>query len=882
MMKRRCCFHWKCMFLLLFFLCVADIAPHKAIAEAKEETKAEETWLANKEDTLSLSVRYGYENTVKYGRYTMVTGEIRNKGSREFEGIFQGIIPKSKDNALYQESVRVKPGETGKVTLYMPVVDDTGYLQVKLLNKKKDTEIEHNYRFTFGNYDKTIYTGVLTDNRESVAYLDSLNLKPFYLTEDTLTDNQLGLDLLDVLIINDFDVTKLNDKQTEAIRQWVWQGGTLVLTAGKYASETEQVFGEDFGISIDSSEGSMKVSALCSEDDLKGLKQYILDFQKSRKLFFQEILERNQRGALKDGENYLFDSVLGFYTAYNVREWSEEEIAALKAEEVTRKVSGIHLAKGVSLVEENGRELLLYSKRGSGNVQLFGFDIGLEKEGTTAGLSVMKQIAEHISEARKTQLDNEYYGWYISDGLMNYIASGAEKKIPVTYRYVIILSAYLILAGPFTYLYLRKRRKQGYGLLMVSVLAVVFTVVIFIAGKETRITKPFADYLRITDYTDKGMDKVDLSLNMPNNYDYTLNLTKKFPLVEMTDANPYIQNYGSGGTMDYDNAKKVIQYDSSSIKLTVKDNTAFTPVYYQGNFKTDKRAGSLSGSLAYTGNGVTGTIRNDYGFDITNGILMYDGHLIDIGSLGKGQEISLKNASGYYVMSIDDLYNTSLLKSLTALSEEGKDRNENVRLNQLISIMIENNYSQGDYKDCIIGLKKGGDEKGDSEAEELLSQISSIMQTRGTEIVKIPVNISKTKDGKEFVHSIDPYILTEGSKNLGYYSSRYMINDSLLLSYQFPAEEKILEFSVLKSQNGKGISKYTQSFNGAVSFLNVKTGKYEEVFTDNYDTGINASDYLTENNILTVRYRQEASLQDYQVILPYISYWKEAEKNADH
>jgi len=59
--------------------------------------------------------------------------------------------------------------------------------------------------------------------------------------------------------------------------------------------------------------------------------------------------------------------------------------------------------------------------------------------------------------------------------------------------------------------------------------------------------------------------------------------------------------------------------------------------------------------------------------------------------------------------------------------------------------------------------------------------------------------------------------------------------------------------------------------------LNVDTGRYEEVFNGTYDIDIKASEYLTEDNILTVRYRQESSLQEYQVVLPHISYWKEAD-----
>lgn len=891
MTESRYKLHLKRLSVLLIYFCMLAFlvfpmsvgAKESAVAKGSAEAKTSSD-VTDNSDGISMSISYGYGNTVKYGRYTRVTGEIHNDGKKEFVGTFQCTVPKSKDNTLYQEAILVEPGEVKKVSLYLPVIDDTGYLQIKLIDKKKDTSLEQISPLTFGNYDKTIYTGVLTAEQEEISYLDGLNLKPFYLTEETLTDNALGLDLLDVLIINDFNVSKLSNKQTAAIKTWVYQGGTLVLTADKYAEDTIKVFGKEFGISIGSSSDE-NITFLTQKADLKVLKQYVLDFQKSRKLFFQEIAERNQRTestsstGSSDNSANLSGAILNFYTLFNVKEWTDEEIAAFKTENALKNLSAIELDGGVSLVREGDKELMLSSSKRSGKVQLIAFDIGMEKEQKTMGLSVIRQIAEHISDSDKTRLDNEYYGWYMSDGLMDYIASGKDKRLPATYKYIIIIVIYLLLSGPFTYIYLRRIKKRGLGLLMVSALAVLFSMIIFMMGSETRITKPYAEYLRITDYTKGGADKIDLAFNMPNNYDYTLNLTKRFSLTEMTDINPYTNSYGLTKEVEYDNARKIIKFDNSGMKLTVTDNTAFTPIYYQGSFETEGK-GNLLSDLTHLGSSVTGTVRNNYNFDIKNAILLCDGYLIDIGELKQGEEISLKNTKGYYVVSIDDLYNTSLVKSLTLLSEEGAGRNENIRLNQLITTIIQNIYLQGNFSDCLIGLKETAIEDETGEGGEILSQIASCMQTEGTEIVKLPIEVDKTAENKEFVYSIDSYIRLEGSRTAGYYSSRYMTNDSLIQSYRFPAGESIIDFTILKSQNEKGISKYTQNFNGTVYFLNINTGDYDEVFTGNYDAKINAALYLTKDNTLTVRYLQESSIQDYQAVLPCISYWKEASADA--
>lgn len=859
----------------VLLLCMAFSWIFPATVRAGNDTQGKV--LTDREDNLTLQVTYGYDNTVKYGRYTEVTGIIQNNGKKTFTGTFQCLIPKSKDNTLYKESIRVKTGESIKVSLVIPIIDDTGFLQVKLLNKNQKEVIEHKFQLIFGNYDKSVYAGVLTDNKEDLEYLSNLNLRPIYLNSDTLTDNFLGMDLLDVLIFNNFDTSKLKKEQLEAIKEWVYQGGTLVLTAGKYDTAIMAAFGEEFGVSIGNSRKSDNISFQTEFSNLKTLKQYINDYQKAKKIFYQDLSEKNQKTLTNSNITNININTGKLYGSYITKEWSEEEINALKTEVVNKEVSNITLENGISLVKENQKELMLCAKEGNGKVELIAFDIALEKDHKSIAVSLIKQIADNISEGKKNQLNNEYYGWYLSDGMMNNIASKEAKKVPATYKYVIVIGIYLLASGPVTYLCLKRKKKQGYGLLSVTVLSVLFTIIMILTGMDTRITKPYAEYLRIKDYTQTGMDRVDLSFTMPSNYDYTLNLTKRFPLVEMSDANPFTKDITTARSyINYGNSNKTIAYNSSGVTLQVTDNTAFSPVYFQGNFKTEKQEGSFSGNLNHTGSSVSGTIRNEFNFDITHAILLCDEHLIDIGEIKSGQVITLNNTNDYYINSIDDLYNDKLIKELTALPEEGKDRNENARLNQLFITMIENNYSQGEFDNCIIGFQNNDAFSSTGDGDEFISQVASLMQTKGIEIVKIPVNVDNKLDNEEFVSSIDPYIQLDGSNMGTYYTSRYMSNDSVLLTYQFPAGDKIKNFTVLKDQNSKSNNKYVQNFNGTVYFLNVDTGKYEEVFTDNYDMKINAAKYLTENNSLTVRYRQDSAIQNYQVILPHISYWKEA------
>lgn len=78
--------------------------------------------------------------------------------------------------------------------------------------------------------------GVLTDDPTGMQYLDglrtsaysSVSLAAMLLDETTLEDTRAGLDMLDLLLVQDFDTDRLRTEQKEAIKRWVRDGGVLV------------------------------------------------------------------------------------------------------------------------------------------------------------------------------------------------------------------------------------------------------------------------------------------------------------------------------------------------------------------------------------------------------------------------------------------------------------------------------------------------------------------------------------------------------------------------------------------------------------------------------------------------------------------------------
>lgn len=79
--------------------------------------------------------------------------------------------------------------------------------------------------------------GVLSENYDRVKELRTLPSKSMIeLNKEDLPDDATGLETLDYLLIDEYKISQLSDKQQKAIREWVYNGGALIAGGGPDAS----------------------------------------------------------------------------------------------------------------------------------------------------------------------------------------------------------------------------------------------------------------------------------------------------------------------------------------------------------------------------------------------------------------------------------------------------------------------------------------------------------------------------------------------------------------------------------------------------------------------------------------------------------------------
>lgn len=828
-------------------------------------------------ENITMSVDYGYDHYAKYGRYMNVSAVLVNEGGL-FNGWLQIIAPRSEKDVVYRTEVSLSPGTSRKITVAIPLTDDSGLLQAKLVDGKQNTIVETNSKIKIGNLINQAYIGVLTENSKNLEYLDSFSTKAFYLDEDNLPSDYLGLDILDILVIDHFDTNRLSDGQLKAIKEWVKRGGSLVIGTGEYSDETLARLREDYDIFESDKSGPKVFNLRMDEDLILQVKKYITDYSEQRKLMLEIIKNRNDMLIAYGRQPVETESI-------SPDQWAEECIGSLKPDSVNKKAARVRLSGGTSRNFSEGNRMVQTRSLGRGMIQLFSFDLSLEPE-NSLGYAVLLSIMDNLSDFKREQLQEEYYGAYSEYPIYDSLAYSDAKNIPNVRTYIVIIAIYLILIGPATFLVLRKYDKRSYTWVTVPVLALIFLAVVYLVGSNTRISRPYIGYVNILSYQSDNTveDEVYFSLTSPNNHSYDVGIDSKYAVKELSSSSySYMGNVSGKIGMNPADYMTAINYGSSRTALEVNRNPAFSPIYYQTKH-TEPYTSALNCDLRYLGGNITGTVTNSLDSDLSDAILMCDGYLIWLGDIAQGQTVTVDGRKSIFLTSKDIYYNNDIINNAAGADGTEKKTNDTDRKLNTLYYIGENRLLDGWDSNYIVAFSDGNKTGMQNfPLNAMVDGLSREADCYGLNVVMAAVTPDYSAYGRVFVPSIDAYMDVEDNFYDSYYSRRYLIGESMTVVYQFPDQEQIDSFVLLPGRNQDFDSKYQRNFEGSIYFLNNKTGEFEEVFQSGVGSSVtDLTDYLSGRNTLTVQYSADVSLQTYQMLLPYISYWKEAGNVAEN
>lgn len=193
---------------------------------------------------LTTKMSLGMGGKYKYNRYVPIYVTIENTGD-DFSGIVQ--VRAGNDSMVYEEAVDVAAGMTKSVCI--PVKNmDYSFVTAKVIDQNQkvvsEKKVYTSSSYVLGENDASI--GILVEDTNKINYFNGIDFrlnssfqtKSVELKVEDINEKVQTLDLLDILVLNDFNTSSLMPEQLNAIEKWVEQGGTLIIGTGDSGSKT--------------------------------------------------------------------------------------------------------------------------------------------------------------------------------------------------------------------------------------------------------------------------------------------------------------------------------------------------------------------------------------------------------------------------------------------------------------------------------------------------------------------------------------------------------------------------------------------------------------------------------------------------------------------
>ena len=202
---------------------------------------------------IEMNTSIGINGHYKYNRYIPITVTINNSGS-DFLGRIQIIVGSS--GIEYSETVNLAEGTSKTVTIPISNLDaNYNVAKVRLLDNREHEILKKEVYLNSGIFDEDdLVMGLLADDTNRISYLSDIDLrinrsyqtKTVRMEASNIDEKVKNLDLLDMIVVNDYNTSSLLPEQIKAIKNWVSQGGTLIVGTGVNGTKTLSGLTQDF------------------------------------------------------------------------------------------------------------------------------------------------------------------------------------------------------------------------------------------------------------------------------------------------------------------------------------------------------------------------------------------------------------------------------------------------------------------------------------------------------------------------------------------------------------------------------------------------------------------------------------------------------------
>lgn len=534
--------------------------------------------------------------TVSYNKD--FTGSIRMTPSAE-EG--QVVI-------AYGQDISLAKGEAKTFSFTPTVLGSSGKIKVQLLDDNEKVIYEETDTVSLNSIGTNVMVGILSDDYSGLNYFDGVpivlgsykgTISTLELTTESFPDSKEALSILNYILIDNYDTANLSEEQYTALKEWVNDGGVLMLSLGANYQNVLHKFTDEFVTGTLGSMDKKQLEWVISEAELSladvDFVEFVLDNGEELEQFSTDKTVYKKKIGLGAAVVLSYDLGMEPMASY---EYKKEVAAALvqaaAVSEVTKRLNGTS----------------------SNNMSAMG-----------SGLDVAKK--------------------------MN------DTKKPSTALFGLILGIYIVLVGPVLYLVLKKMKKREKIWLAVPLVSLLFTGIIYVTGLMYRVNKPIVNTFSVISLEGESKEeKVFTAITCPKAKEYRFKLNDKYK-----NFNSYTNNYSYsvfGMDKNSDSVDYILKKENDGMELIANAGSAFTDAEFYVNTTGKNDMGTLDTDLHFYTDGFEGTITNNTNYDLENVVVNFENHYYRAGDMKKGEMVTINKTNlveAYDYGTFDYIYN---------------------------------------------------------------------------------------------------------------------------------------------------------------------------------------------------------------------------------
>lgn len=771
--------------------------------------------------SVAMDVTYGYDNTAKGGRYIPVTVSLNNTEETAFYGQLQVLSMESDyDIYRYDYPVTVDGGAFEEKLLDIPLGNRIDQLFVNLVDSEGNQILHKRIKLNINSEIPELFVGVLSDTPEKLQYLNGvgvdysrLRTRTFMLDEETFPSDEIRLNLVDVLLISNYRIRDLSERQSQALVEWVRSGGTMILGTGARVDDTLGRFAPEL---LDESYEEPEMRTVDMGQDYEtehpgdsDLEMVCADFSLS-------------------GANVIF---------------SDDQLALL---------STVSYGKGtIAVAAYDFVDIAAFCQRNTSYMdRLFANVLGEEK-------------INLLAETAYSGNSNQY--WSAND----MINTGNVDRLPDIPLYTMEIIIYIFLVGPGVYIFLRQRELTKYYRSCIVLLSLVFTAIIYLMGAKTRFRDTFYTYVRFLDTSeDTVSESTYLNIQTPYNKPFELTLNPSYSVKPITKS--YYDEMSSipkfTGQEDY---KIAIRYEPEETTISAQNVIAFEPKYFQLD-RVEDNTGKIgfTGEIVMERNIVSGSVTNAFKETVEDAALLLYDKMILLGDMAPGET---RDLAGLDVLQLPLAHNNQIAEKITGGDQykkpdiNDKDYMKALTRTNLLIFYLGNSASSYTSSARVVGIS--------SEAENDPLKLES-NEVEGMTVVSSVIPVYQEKDNVVYRSALMKKPAVISGSYYSYDNTLYGL-DPLVLEYSLgnDVEVETLYFSnVSESFLDTPKNSTLVPFSGSIYFYNHNTGSYDKM-NENQTvyTRKQLEPYLSPGNTIMVKYLYSSvSEYSWDVLLPML------------